>query len=238
MNKKFPQFAPSTQIAYRPDGATTLHLRKCQLTVESNGTTKHYTFEQSVVTIGLMDDNNVVLSDDTVSRYHCKIYQEGNHYILQDLGSTNGTFLNQIRIREVFLTPGNIIEVGNTKLTFQPVEEEVLIEPSEEDRFGDIIGVNVQMRKIFGILNKIAPTDTSIIIEGETGTGKEVVANTIHKNQSEQTNPSLYLTVLQCPQTLSRLSYSDTRRARSQALWYLDQAFSKWQMAVRSSSTN
>ena len=58
----------------------------------------------TTVTIGLMDDNDLVLTDDTVSRYHCKIYQEGNHYILQDLGSTNGTFINQIRVREAFLS--------------------------------------------------------------------------------------------------------------------------------------
>ena len=189
MNKKFPQFAPATQIAYRPDGATTLHLRKCQLTSECAGTTKHYTFEQANVTIGLMDDNDLVLADDTVSRYHCKIYQEGNHYILNDLASTNGTFLNQIRVREVYLKPDSVIEVGNTRITFQPVDEEVLIQPSEEDRFGDIIGVNVQMRKIFGILQKIAPSDTSIIIEGETGTGKEVVAKTIHQKSKRADKP-------------------------------------------------
>ena len=189
MNKKFPQYAPATQIAYKPDGATTLHLRKCQLTVEQNGNLQHCTFEKATVTIGLMDDNDLVLSDDTVSRYHCKIYQEGNHYIVQDLGSTNGTFLNQIRIREAFLKPGNVLEMGNTKITFQPVDEEVVIQPTAEDRFGDIIGVNVQMRKIFGILQKISPTDTSVIIEGETGTGKEVVANTLHKTSKRADKP-------------------------------------------------
>jgi len=189
MNKKFPQYAPATQIAYKPDGATTLHLRKCQLTVEQNGNPQHCTFEKATVTIGLMDDNDLVLTDDTVSRYHCKIYQEGNHYILQDLGSTNGTFINQIRVREAFLKPGNVLEIGNTKITFQPVDEEVVIQPTSEDRFGDIIGVNVQMRKIFGILQKIAPTDTSVIIEGETGTGKEVVANTIHKKSKRADKP-------------------------------------------------
>ena len=189
MKKKFPQYAPATQIAYRPNGSTTLHLRTCQLTVDLNGSQKHHNFDEGSVSIGLMDDNDLVLADETVSRYHCKIVTEGSHFVLQDLGSTNGTFINEVRVKEAYLTAGCLIEIGNVKIRFQSVDEEVVIQPSEEDRFGDIIGVNVQMRKIFGILNKIAPTDTSVIIEGETGTGKEVVAQTIHKKSKRADKP-------------------------------------------------
>ena len=53
-----------------------------------------------------MEDNDVVLSQDTVSRYHCRIVQEGNSYVLVDLGSTNGTFVNRVRVKEAFLKPG------------------------------------------------------------------------------------------------------------------------------------
>ena len=81
------------------------------------------------------------------------------------------------------------IELGNSRLQFQSFDEEVHINPSASDRFGDIIGSSKDMRKIFGILEKIAPTDTTIVIEGETGTGKEVVANTIHKKSNRADKP-------------------------------------------------
>ena len=124
---------------------------------------------------------------------------EGSHFVLQDLGSTNGTFINEVRVKEAYLTAGCLIEIGNVKIRFQSVDEEVVIQPSEEDRFGDIIGVNVQMRKIFGILNKIAPTDTSVIIEGEPEQVKKSLRRQSTKSLSERISPSSYLTVLRYP---------------------------------------
>ena len=59
-----------------------------------------------------MDDNDVVLDDDTVSRYHCKIIQDDTGYVLVDNHSTNGTFINKVRVREGFLKPGCTIAVG------------------------------------------------------------------------------------------------------------------------------
>jgi len=56
-----------------------------------------------------MEDNDVVLGDDTVSRYHCRITQEDNGYVLLDQRSTNGTFINKVRIREAFVKPGSIV---------------------------------------------------------------------------------------------------------------------------------
>jgi transcriptional regulator with GAF, ATPase, and Fis domain len=179
MAKKFPDYVPPTQIAYRDEG-TTLHLRKCRLAIEVDGAWVETVFDQAVVTLGAMDDNDFVISDETVSRYHCRIYQEGNAYVLQDLGSTNGTFIDKVRIKEAYLRPGATVALGKTRLQFQPIDEEVHIRPSEADRYGDIIGGNVKMRELFGILEKIAPTDTTVVVEGETGTGKEVVAQTIH----------------------------------------------------------
>ena len=131
--------------------------------------------------MGSQPDNDLVLSDDTVSRNHCRLYQEGSAYVLRDLDSTNGSFINKVRIKEAYLKPGCTVELGNSRLQFHSFDEEVQIRPSTEERFGSIIGTNVQMRKIFGILEKISPTDTTVVIEGETGTGKEVVAKTVHE---------------------------------------------------------
>ena len=184
---KFPDYIPPTKIAYVSGKPTTLHLRKCKLVWEKeDGKVSEYIFDQSTINLGAMDDNDLVVDDETVSRYHCKIYQDENSYIVQDLGSTNGTFVNRVRIKEAYLKPGCTVGIGNTELKFQSLDERMDILPANRSSFGDIIGKNIRMREIFGILEKIAPTGVTVVIEGETGTGKEVVAKTIH-NSSKRT---------------------------------------------------
>ncbi|MCA9674081.1 MAG: sigma 54-dependent Fis family transcriptional regulator, partial [Myxococcales bacterium] len=176
--KKFPDFVPPTKVTYLERG-TTLHLRRCTLT-SIDDPTQEWTFDKEGVRLGSMDDNDVVLRDDTVSRYHCKIVQEDTGYVLVDLGSTNGTFINKVRVREAYLKPGCTVAVGQSQLRFAAREEAVQILPSRDNRCGALIGGNPRMREIYSIIEKIAPTATTVVLEGETGTGKEVVAQTIH----------------------------------------------------------
>ena len=178
-NKKFPDFVPPTKMVYAAAQRPTLHLRKCTLLRPDTG--QEWSFEREEVTIGAMDDNDVVMPEDAVSRYHCKIVQDDTGYVLVDLESTNGTFINGVRIREGYLRPGCTIDVGQSKLKFNASEERVEIQPSAEAQCGDLIGQNARMREIYAIIEKIAPTATTVVIEGETGTGKEVVAQSIHK---------------------------------------------------------
>ncbi|HTJ45843.1 MAG TPA: sigma 54-interacting transcriptional regulator [Kofleriaceae bacterium] len=182
--KKFPDFVPPTKVAYLDRGPT-LHLRRCTLTSVEDESLE-WDFDKGEVRLGSMDDNDVVLRDDTVSRYHCKIIQEDTGYVLVDNHSTNGTFINKVRVREAFLKPGCTIAVGQSQLKFNAREEEVPIVPSRSDRCGLLIGGNAAMRSIYTILEKIAPTATTVVIEGETGTGKEVVAQTIHQLSPRQ----------------------------------------------------
>jgi len=189
-NDQGPDFIPPTKIAYISGRPSTLELRKCKLLMESpDGTPVEYIFDQPAVSIGAMDDNDVVVEDDTVSRYHCRIVQEPDAYVIHDNGSTNGTFVNRVRIREAFLKPGCTFTVGRTDIRFQSLDERVEITPVNRDRFGRIIGPSIRMREIFGILEKIAPSGVTVVIEGETGTGKEVVARTIHEASTRVDKP-------------------------------------------------
>ncbi|MBU1431441.1 sigma 54-interacting transcriptional regulator [Myxococcota bacterium] len=202
MGKKFPDYVPPTQIAYRDDGGTTLHLRKCRLAVQRGERWEETIFDQTTITIGAMEDNDLTLRDETVSRYHCRISQEGNAYVLQDLNSTNGSFIDKVRIKEAYLTPGCVLSLGKTKIRFQSVDEQVHIRPLKDERFGEIIGTNVRMRELFGILEKIAPSDATVIIEGETGTGKEVVARTIHEKSLRAKQPFIIFDCSAVPENL------------------------------------
>src|SRR4051812_38609563 len=103
---KFPDQVLPTKVFYEDGRPTTIHLRKCKLVLSEGARPREWTFDQGSVAIGAMEDNDLVLHDETVSRYHCRIVQEGNSYVLVDLGSTNGTFVNRVRVKEAFLKPG------------------------------------------------------------------------------------------------------------------------------------
>jgi DNA-binding NtrC family response regulator len=171
-------------------GVTEFPLRRGKLVVVS-GTDLQKTFsiEGKEVTIGSQEDNHCVLNDPTVSRHHAAIEETVEGYVLRDLGSTNGTSLSGIPIKEAYLEYGSIIGLGNTRLQFVPLEETVEIPPSQEHYFGDVFGGSVEMKRIFTMLKKISPTDITVTIEGETGTGKELVARAIHSHSQRAKGP-------------------------------------------------
>src|ERR1700761_3648882 len=187
--KKFPDYVPPTKVHYDGQKPATLHLRKCKLITNVGGRAREHTFDKGSITIGAMEDNDLVVSDDTVSRYHCKIVQEDTSYLLVDLGSTNGTFINRVRIKEAYLKPGCTIGLGNTEVKFHAADEKVEILPSRKEKLGRMVGRHVKMRELYTVLEKIAPTATTVVIEGETGTGKEVVAQTIHDLSPRSSGP-------------------------------------------------
>ncbi|MEZ4335775.1 MAG: sigma 54-interacting transcriptional regulator [Sandaracinaceae bacterium] len=193
---------PATKITYIDGRPTTITLRRCQLALLRGEELKEYVFERDVVTLGAMEDNDLVVDDETVSRNHCRIVREGDQYVLVDNGSTNGTFVNRVRIREAYLHANCTITLGKTDIKFQPIDEKLSIVPSDRERYGDIIGRDRSMREIYAILEKIAPTDTTVVIEGETGTGKEVVARTIHQQSRRRDGPFMVFDCGAVPENL------------------------------------
>jgi DNA-binding NtrC family response regulator len=199
---KFPDQVLPTKVHYEDGRPTSIHLRKCKLVLAEGPRPREWTFGDSTVSIGAMEDNDLVLHDETVSRYHCRIVQEGSSYVLVDLASTNGTFINRVRIKEGYLKPGCTIGMGQTELKFLTADEKVEIVPSRKDHCGDIIGKHPRMREIYSIIEKISPTTTTVVIEGETGTGKEVVAQTIHKLSARAAGPLMVFDCGAVPQNL------------------------------------
>src|SRR6185295_10870335 len=107
------------------------------------GRSRDHEFDQAEISIGSMEDNDLVLVDDTVSRHHCKIVQEDASYVLVDLGSTNGTFINRVRVREGFLQPGCTIGLGQAEIKFHAADEKVEIIPSRKEKLGGMVGRHV-----------------------------------------------------------------------------------------------
>src|SRR5262249_587581 len=132
------------------------------------------------VRIGTSLDNDVALSDDTVSRRHCEIEPTATGIVVRDIGSTNGVLSAGMRIVEAVLVGQVSLQLGQTTLLVTPLDETVEREQSTVDRFGDVLGRSARMRELFADLDRIAPTDVTLLIEGETGTGKDLVAESVH----------------------------------------------------------
>ena len=202
-HEQYSDQSQPTKIAYINGDPKTVHIRRAKLIIHpGTDDQQEMFFDQNIIKIGALEDNDVVLEDDTVSRHHCRIIQEDDTYVVLDLNSTNGTHINGVRIREAFLSANVILCVGNTNIRFCPIDEEVPIEPSKAERLGNIVGRSVKMREIFDILEKIAPTSATVVIEGETGTGKEVVAQTIHQMSPRKEKPFIVFDCGAVPESL------------------------------------
>ncbi len=141
------------------------------------------------VTIGKSSENDLVLDDDTVSRKHCELEVAEGGVRVRDLGSTNGTRVEGSRVQEAIVPPGTVLKVGEVEIAIRPPTQKVEVLPSESPVFGPAIGKSLAMRTIFGVLERIAPTEATVLLEGETGTGKDVLARAIFEKSSRSTGP-------------------------------------------------
>ncbi|MEZ4461122.1 MAG: FHA domain-containing protein [bacterium] len=96
--------------------------------------------DQNVITIGTLHDNDIVLDDETVSRHHCRIVQEDEEYVAIDLQSTNGTFINGVRIRAAYLAPGLIVTVGNTQINSTRLKKKCRSSQASRSGLGTLLG--------------------------------------------------------------------------------------------------
>jgi DNA-binding NtrC family response regulator len=137
--------------------------------------------------IGSHAGNHLVLSDSTVSRHHASITIGPRGAQIRDLGSLNHTRLAGFRIESAFLDDGALITIGQTTLRFQWLQEEARHAVSDSYWFGDVLGVSPAIRRSFAVLSQVSHTDATVLIEGETGTGKTVIAEAVHR-QSRRTD--------------------------------------------------
>jgi len=141
------------------------------------------------ITIGKSRKCDVVLPDDSVSRHHVEIVREGDAYRVVDRGSTNGSFVGGARVADAFLKPGDVLGVGKVQLRFLPRDARAELLPSDQERFGPVLGRSLAMRKVFGVLERVAQTEVTVLIEGETGTGKDLIARALHEASARKAGP-------------------------------------------------
>lgn len=162
------------------------------------------TFEKGVIRIGADPLVDVVLTDPTVSRAHAevRVKSDGSAFELVDMDSTNGTYVDGSRVALVELPAGAEFQVGRTKMRVSVATEQVKIAVTDRTRYGSIIGQSQALREIFSILDRVAPSELSIVIEGETGSGKELIAAAIHEHSARANKPFVVFDCSAFPATL------------------------------------
>src|SRR5262249_1815745 len=133
--------------------------------------------------------STLVLRDPKVSRFHLRITADDTGLLLRDRGSANGTFIAGMRVREVYLADGVRIELGDSALVAKIGGGEHEIELSGEESFGGALGRSVVMRRLFAAARKAAQSPATVLLLGDTGTGKDVPGRAIHQESGRGAAP-------------------------------------------------
>jgi len=161
--------------------------------IEGPDTGKHVEGGSEEISVGTAEANDLVLGDPSVSRHHFVLAPSAKGLLARDLGSTNGTLLNGVLVERAYLSPATVISIGTTKLRFEPGGGEARAALSKESRWGRALGASEAMRKIFAVLPKLADSDATILLEGETGTGKGLLASAIHEASPRKSGPFIVI---------------------------------------------
>jgi two-component system, NtrC family, response regulator GlrR len=144
---------------------------------------------QGLVRIGSDSTNDLVLTDNTVSRKHLEIERTTRGLLLRDLNSRNGTFLAGRLVLQAFLEPGDRVDLGKTRLTIKQKTTETEVELDGGETYGELVGVSEAMRIVFAELRRVSREDVTLLVEGETGTGKELAARAVHAHSVRRFGP-------------------------------------------------
>jgi transcriptional regulator with PAS, ATPase and Fis domain len=139
--------------------------------------------------VGSAPGCDLVLTDDRVSARHLSVREVDGRYAVRDLDSTNGTLYEGSRLTQLSVSVGSVLKLGRTFLRIQPQARALDVEPSQSRHFGELVGESLVMREVFAVLELAAAGDVTVLLEGETGTGKELAARALHDGSARRRGP-------------------------------------------------
>jgi two-component system nitrogen regulation response regulator GlnG len=152
--------------------------------------------------IGKAPSCELALTDTAVSRRHLEITVMAEGLTVRDLGSTNGSYFNGARFDTITVGAGASLVIGQTELELVAPDTTIGIQPSTLPHFGELVGDSTSMRQVFTVLVRVAATDACVLVQGETGTGKELVAEAIHANSPRKNGPFVICDLGALPRSL------------------------------------
>jgi len=205
-----PRRADDSLVSITTDArghAQKLVLRAAALRITSGPSQgRQLEIDRSPLVIGSHGSCDLRVEDPTVSSRHAELAFRPGGYLLRDLGSRNGILLGSFRVEQLFLSPGMVLTLGRTQITVVDLDRRVEVPLSRADRFGELVGRSVAMRDLFAQLEAAARSDATVLLEGETGTGKELTAEALHQASHRAEGPFV---VFDCAAIPSGLAESE-----------------------------
>jgi DNA-binding NtrC family response regulator len=159
--------------------------REVRIVVDAGGPKERTVeLELGTYTIGAGKDVNILIEDPHASRLHARLVVTPEGVDLEDLGSSNGTWLNGVSVKSARITTSTVVSIGRTAVRVELGEKR-----EDTGRFGDAVGGSERMKTVFTFLEKLATTDLSVTLIGETGTGKDVLARALHQKSARGSAP-------------------------------------------------
>jgi DNA-binding NtrC family response regulator len=158
------------------------------------------------LTIGTSLGNDLVLTDEAVSRHHCSLRASDRGLELRDLGSKNGTFVGSCEVERGLIRSEARLQLGKTIIAVRILNDEVVQPIAASTGLGDLIGASTAMRRIYPLIEQYATSTATVLIYGETGTGKELVAEAIHLASDRRDAPFV---VVDCAALTGELAESE-----------------------------
>ncbi len=182
--------APRTTEALSDPQPPRALVRECRLTIvggDLDGTV--HTFAAERIVIGADPRADIVVADSTLSKFHCEVRISDGASFIRDLGSRNGTILDHVPILEAPLRDGALLKLGRTVFRFDLGARRVEIPVSPHDHFGRLRGGSLPMRAVYTLLEAAAATTSTVLLQGESGTGKDLAAEAIHAASARRDGP-------------------------------------------------
>jgi transcriptional regulator with PAS, ATPase and Fis domain len=140
------------------------------------------------IVVGSHSEADLTLSDPSVSRYHAELRLLPEGVLALDLGSKNGMRVGSSRVERALIPAGGTVRLGRTELKVSPRDDEVAV-GDDPEAFGGFLTAAKSCRKVLAQLRLVARTEATILLQGETGTGKELLARAIHDHSQRAGGP-------------------------------------------------
>lgn len=175
---------------------------RCQLLVVEGPEAGRAVTLDGMKRVGTSTRCELRLSDERVSAEHLEVTPNAGRFRVRDLESTNGTFFEGSRVMTLEVSAGATFKLGHTVVRIEPQPRPLEVRPSASRRFGELVGESLAMREVFAVLELAAPTEATVLVTGETGTGKELVARALHEASARRKGPFVAIDCGALPESL------------------------------------
>jgi len=175
-----------------------LRVPRLELVVEREGgkpAHRSMVLDSDFVRVGAHASNDLPLADRLVSRFHCILERAGEGFRVTDVGSLNGTWIGGARVRDADILPDCTIELGESTIRVRDASAVAETELAVTLSYGALWGASAAMRRMFHVLQRVAPSSSDVLIEGENGTGKELIATELVQRSTRANKP---LVIVDC----------------------------------------